>query len=103
MSEKIELPHYGKGGDGYIYGRIFKSAMNQGDWILDAADVDYAFSKIEVLDVDDFVLHSKEALDRKSRLDFYGGYARVNENDPMLKVVSSKKPFGWLYQLKMQK
>lgn len=33
MIERIQLPYYGNGGDGYIYGRIFKSAMNKGEGI----------------------------------------------------------------------
>ena len=96
MSERIELPYYGNGGDGYIYGRIFKSAMNQGDWVIDAGEVEYSFSKIEAFDGDGFKLLSEEELDKGGKLEFYGGFARVNENDPMLQVISSKKPLDWV-------
>ncbi|MFS0815479.1 hypothetical protein ABC382_00725 [Lysinibacillus sp. 1P01SD] len=96
MNKKIELPYYGIGGDGYIYGRIFKSSMNQGDWVLDAGELEYSFSQIEAFDGINFKLLDDASLNKESRMWFYGGFARVKENDPKLLVVSSKKPFGWV-------
>lgn len=96
MSEIIELPYYGNGGDGYIYGRIFKSSMNQGDWVLDAGEIEYTFSKIEAFNGDCFKLLSEEEMDQGVKLEFYGGFARVNENDSMLQVISCKKAFDWV-------
>lgn len=100
MNKKIELPYYGNGGDGYIYGRIFKSSMNQGDWVLDAGELEYSFSQIEAFDGVNFKLLDDASLNKKSStLWFYGGFARVKENDPKLLVVSSMKPFGWVDSL----
>lgn len=63
--------------------------------VLDAGEIEYSFSKIEAFNGDRFKLLSEEELDKGAELEFYGGFARVNENDSMLEVINCKKAKGF--------
>ncbi|UXJ71357.1 hypothetical protein [Lysinibacillus fusiformis] len=70
---------YGVNTDGYIYGRLFKSAGNNGKFVIDTGgkEINADNFKIEVWNGEKYI--PTTANESIVNTNFYGGYARIKE------------------------
>lgn len=70
---------YGVNKDGYIYGRLFKSAGNNGKFVIDIGEKEFDVDncKIEVWNGKKYI--PTTANENIVKANFYGGYARIKE------------------------
>lgn len=70
---------YGVNNDGYIYGRLFKSSRNEGQFLIDVGEKEFNVEgyDIEVWDGERYI--PTTANNNIIKTNFYGGYARFKE------------------------
>lgn len=70
---------YGVNNDGYIYGRLFKSARNNGQFVIDIGEKEFQVDGFEVEVWNGVKYIPTTANDSIIETNFYGSYARFKE------------------------